>query len=574
MAKVLLQQIGSKLETFASPEDARANAEAMERLEAAIAGKRAEVKAGWGEEYVGRVHKKGKLTTWERLELLKDPGTEILPIGTFVNYGREFEGGKKCPGAGVVTAFVRVKDRYTMVIANDNTVASGAWWPMTPEKIERAQHIALRLRVPVIYLIDCSGLFLPEQSRSFPGPTGAAFIFKMNSLLSATGVPQIAAVFGDCIAGGGYMPIISDRVYMTEQAYMVIAGAALIKGGKSQNITSLTIGGADIHCHISNCADFRGPDDPAVIEMIRRDISILPQSAAGYYRYNADPSEPLYDTGELKNIFPSDYRMSYDTRQVIARLVDSSLFWEVLPGKGEEMITGIARIGGLYVGIIANNQFLIDHTEYPDQKRPGGILYREGISKISQFSRTCNSDGIPIIWLQDISGFDIGVEAEKEGLLGYGSNLLYTNSTNTVPMITVLLRKASGAGYYAMSSIAYDPVLQLSTPITRLAVMEGRTLAIGAYRTKLDDNFEIITEDEEERKKILEGMQAVEDRITRDMDPVTSASLMDTDEVVYLGELRKYLVAMVEMSYQSIGYRRIKNPRIWSVHDIYNLTDV
>ncbi|MGD9141739.1 MAG: carboxyl transferase domain-containing protein, partial [bacterium] len=331
MAKVLLQPIGSKLETFASADDARANAEAMDRLEKAIAEKRAEVKAGWGRKYVDRVHEKGKLTTWERLELLKDPGTEILPIGTFVNYGREFEGGKKCPGAGVVTAFVRVKNRYTMVIANDNTVASGAWWPMTPEKIERAQHIAMRLRIPVIYLIDCSGLFLPEQSRSFPGPTGAAFIFKMNSLLSANGVPQIAAVFGDCIAGGGYMPIISDRVYMTEQAYMVIAGAALIKGGKSQNITSLTIGGADIHCHISNCADFRGPDDPAVIEMIREDISTLPNSAAEYYRYKGDASDPSYDTAELKQIFPSDYRMSYDTRQVIARLVDSSLFWEVLP---------------------------------------------------------------------------------------------------------------------------------------------------------------------------------------------------------------------------------------------------
>jgi acetyl-CoA carboxylase carboxyltransferase component len=259
---------------------------------------------------------------------------------------------------------------------------------------------------------------------------------------------------------------------------------------------------------------------------------------------------------------------------VIARLVDSSLFWEVLPGKGEEMITGIAKIGGLYAGIIANNQFLIGHPEYPDQKRPGGILYREGIAKISQFSRTCNDDGIPIVWLQDVSGFDIGAEAEKEGLLGYGSNLIYTNSTNTVPMITVILRKASGAGYYAMSSIAYDPVIQISTPISRLAVMEGRTLAIGAFRTKLDDNFEIVSTDPAEREKIEQGMQAVEDRITQDMDPVKSASQMDTDEVVCLSELRTYLRAMVEMSYQSIGYRRIKNPRIWGVHDLYTLTDI
>jgi len=577
MAKVLLQPIGSSIKTFMSPPETGANLKSMEALEKSIEAKRIEVKAGWGEEYVKRVHAKGKLTTWERLELLKDPGSEILPIGTFVNYGREFgegKGKKKCPGAGVVTAFVRVENRYTMVIANDNTVASGAWWPLTPEKIERAQHIALRLRLPVIYLVDCSGLYLPEQSRSFPGPTGAAYIFKMNSLLSANGVPQIAAVFGDCIAGGGYMPIISDRVYMTEQAYMVIAGAALIKGGKSQNITSLTIGGADIHVHLSNCADFRGPDDPAVITMIRKDISLLPGSGAEYYKYGGDTAEPLYDTREIAGIFPGDYRMSYDSRQVIARLVDSSLFWEVLPGKGEEMITGIAKIGGLYAGIIANNQFLIDHPEYPDHKRPGGILYREGIAKISQFSRSCNDDGIPIIWLQDISGFDIGAEAEKEGLLGYGSSLIYTNSTNTVPMVTVLLRKASGAGYYAMASNAYDPVLQISTPLTRLAVMEGRTLAIGAYRTKLDDNFEIMSEDKDEIEKIRNGMQAVEDRITSDMDPVKAAAQMDTDEVVYMGELRRYIRAMVEMSYQAIGYRRVKNPRIWAVHDLHTLTDI
>jgi acetyl-CoA carboxylase carboxyltransferase component len=577
MAKVLLQSIGSPLESFMKVEESGANSKAMEILEVELSSKRSDVRNGWGKEYVDRVHKKGKLTAWDRIEFLKDPGTVILPIGTFVNFGREFGDGKEkkeSPGAGVVTAFVQVENRHTMVIANDNTVASGAWWPMTPEKIERAQHIALRLRIPVIYLVDCSGLYLPEQSRSFPGPTGAGHIFTMNSLLSANGVPQIAAVFGDCIAGGGYMPIISDRVYMTEQAYMVIAGAALIKGGKSQNITSLTIGGPDIHVHISNCADFRGPDDQSVLKMIKRDVSLLPTSGIEYYKYGGDTDQPLYDPKELKNIFPGDYRMSYDTRQVIARITDSSLFWELLPGKGEEMITGIAKISGLYVGIIANNQFLIQHPKYPEQKRPGGILYREGIAKISQFSRACNDDGIPIIWLQDISGFDIGAEAEKEGLLGYGSNLIYTNSTNSVPMITVLLRKASGAGYYAMSGIPYDPVIQLSTPITRLAVMEGRTLAIGAFRTKLDDNFDIISTDPEEQEEIKKGMQEVEDRISLDMDPVKSAALMDTDEVVFVSELRTYLQAVTEMCYQSIGYRRVKNPRIWSMHDLYALTDI
>ncbi len=249
-----MERIGSPVETFMDPGDFKKNLEYMKRLNQVYQSGREEVKAGWGDQYVERVHKKKKMTTWERIDFLKDPGSKVFPIGTFVNYGLEFgegSGKRKAPGAGVVTAFVKIQNRHTVVIANDNTVASGSWWPLTPEKIERAQEIALKLRIPVVYLIDCSGLFLPEQSKTFPGKTGAGYIFKMNALLSAQQVPQVAGVFGDCIAGGGYMPIISDIVYMTEQAYMVIAGAALVKGGKSEHITSLTIGGPDIHVNIS-----------------------------------------------------------------------------------------------------------------------------------------------------------------------------------------------------------------------------------------------------------------------------------------------------------------------------------
>src|SRR5207249_7400513 len=295
------------------------------------------------------------------------------------------------------------------------TVASGAWWPRTPEKIERAQEIGLRLRLPVVYLVDCSGLYLPEQALTFPGKTGAGAIFRMNSRLSAAGVPQIAGVFGDCIAGGGYMPIISDVVYMTEQAYMVIAGAALVKGGKSQNITSLEIGGPDVHVHLSNCADHRVPDDGSALERIRQEVARLPGSAAAYYRRDVEASPPRLDPAELAALFPADYRLAYDVRQVIARLVDDSLFSEVLPETGLEMIAGVGRIGGLAVGIIANNQLLTDHPRRDGEQRPGGIFYREGIAKISQFSRCCNDDGLPILWLQDISGFDIGPEAERQG---------------------------------------------------------------------------------------------------------------------------------------------------------------
>jgi acetyl-CoA carboxylase carboxyltransferase component len=568
MAFVPLVPIGQPLVQLVDERTAHDQRAALADLEDRLRARRAEVHAGWGESYVDRVHKKAKLTARERLAQLQDPGTRVFEVGTFVNYGDVFPGDQRSPGAGVVTAFARVEGRWCMVIANDNTVASGAWWPRTPEKIERAQHMALRLRVPTIYLVDCSGLFLPEQSRSFPGSRGAGHIFKMNSLLSAHGVPQIAGVFGDCIAGGGYMPIISDRVYMTEQAYMVIAGAALIKGAKSQKITSLDIGGPEVHVHISGCADERVPDDQALLACIRREVARLPTSGADFYRGGLGALDPQFACDELAALIPSDHREAYDASQVLARLVDQSLFWEVMPEVGDEMICGVGRVAGLYAGFVINRQGLVTDADNTARQRPAGILYRGGIAKISAFSRACNDDGLPLIWLQDISGFDIGREAEAHGLLAYGSSLIYTNSTNTTPMFTVLLRKASGAGYYAMAGLPYDPVVQLSTCYARQSVMEGRTLAIAAYNTKLDDDFQIVTADPAERAKIEAGMRDTEARIERDMDPFVAARQMDTDEIVELGELRAYLATLVEMAYQSTGYRRIKNPRIWSLHEL------
>jgi len=571
MAHVPLSPIGSPSDSALDSATLKKNRVELAEREEVLVERRAVVEAGWGEKYVDRVHQKGKLTTRERLELLIDEDSSLFEVGTFVNWGRSF-GKLSSPGAGVVTTFAKVEGRWCVIIANDNTVASGSWWPMSPEKIERAQEMALRLRLPVIYLVDCSGLYLPEQSKSFPGRTGAGHIFKKNSELSANGVPQIAGVFGDCIAGGGYMPIISDRVYMTEQAYMVIAGAALIKGAKSLHLSSLDIGGPEVHVHLSACADVRVPDDQTAIQLIQAELTKLPSSGADYYRTGADSHEPHFPSREIGGLLPADHRMTYDVMEILARLVDHSHFWEVLPDRGREMVTGVARVGGLYVGFVANRQGLVDDPAYHGKEKPAGILYKEGIAKVSAFSRACNSDGIPIIWLQDISGFDIGIEAERLGLLGYGSNLIYTNSTNDVPMFTVLLRKASGAGYYAMAGLPYEPVVQLSTTITRQSVMEGRTLAIAAFNTKLDDDFQIATDDEEERAEIEAGMKATEERIESDMDPFKAAAQMDTDEVIALADLRPWLVALAEMAYQSTGYRRIKNPRIWSLHDIAALS--
>ncbi len=544
---------------------------AASELEERLRARRAEVRAGWGEKYVARVHKKGKQTARERVAALIDADSRFFEVGTFVNYGERFGGELTSPAAGVITGFGRVEGRWCVVIANDNVVASGSWWPRTPEKIQRAQSMALRLRLPTIYLVDCSGLFLPEQSRSFPGARGAGHIFKMNSLLSAHGVPQVAGVFGDCIAGGGYMPIISDRVYMTEQAYMVIAGAALIKGAKSQKITSLDIGGPEVHVHQSGCADIRVPDDATLIRCLRREVARLPSSAAEFYRGDAGAAPPRYPAAELPGLIPTDHREAYDAEQVLARLCDHSLFWEVMPEVGEEMICGVGRVGGLYAGFVINRQGLVGDPDQPGQRRPSGILYRGGIAKISAFSRACSSDGIPLIWLQDISGFDIGTDAERNALLAYGSNLIYSNSTSEAPVFTVLLRKASGAGYYAMNGLPYDPVVQLSTSLSRLSVMEGRTLAIATYNTKLDDDFEIVATDPEERRATLAGMQEVEERIEADMDPFVAARQMDTDEIVDLGDVRAWLEVLVESSYQSAGYRRVKNPRIWTMHDLREL---
>jgi 3-methylcrotonyl-CoA carboxylase beta subunit len=571
MAKVPLAPIGTPLERLLDAATVERHDQAAKARNAQLLERRNKVQQGWGETYAERVHQKGKLTVRERLEQLKDPGSDSFEVGTFVNWGRLF-GKLESPAAGVVTVFARVTGRWCMVIANDNTVASGSWWPRTPEKIERAQEMAKRLCLPVIYLVDCSGLYLPEQSLSFPGLYGAGHIFKQNSLLAAQGIPQIAGVFGDCIAGGGYMPIISDRVVMTEQAYMVIAGAALIKGAKSQKLSSLDIGGPEVHVQLSGCADARVPDDQTALEWIRREVARLPSPAVDFYRHGAEPMPPEFAPSELMSLFPQDHRMGYDAREVLARLVDQSLFWEVLPERGKEMIVGVGRVSGLYMGFVINAQGLIDDADHHGGKKPAGILYRDGIAKVSAFSRACNDDGIPLVWLQDISGFDIGVEAERLGLLGYGSSLIYTNSTNQVPMFTVLLRKASGAGYYAMAGLPYEPVVQLSTTLTRQSVMEGRTLAIAAFNTKLDDNFEVLAQDPAERAKIEAGMRETEVRIEADMDPYKSASQMDTDEIVRFTELRGWLELFAEAAWSQMGHRRSKNPRIWSLHDLEALT--
>merc|ERR1712232_241753 len=363
------------------------------------------------------------------------------------------------------------------------------------------------------------------------------------------------------------MPIISDKVYITESAYMVIAGGALIKGSKGQHIKSNDIGGPSVHVNHSICADFRVPDDATCLNYIRSEISTLNSSSVCFYKSLSESNMSL-KTIELSSIFSLDFKLQYNMLNIIARILDHGLFSHVLNNYGKEIITGIGKINGLYVGIIGNTQGLI--KEY-NKKKIGGVLYREGVSKISIFSRTCNDDGIPMIWLQDVSGFDIGKKAENSGLLAYGSNLIYANSNNCIPMFTILLRKASGAGYYAMCGMPYDPIIQLSLPCSRLSVMDGRTLTIGTFRTNLDENFKIITKSIDKKKDIQEQMRKLEKKIERDMNPYLSANVLNIDEIIKCVEIRKYLSCLIEASYQSVNVRRIKNSRIWSIHDLNHL---
>ena len=569
MARLPLESIGRPLAGILDARERARNQAWMEGLEGKLIANREVVAAGWDPAAAERLHAERKLTTRERITRLVDSDSPVLPLGTFVNWGRTFPGtSRTAPGAGVLTVAARVQQRWVVIIANDNTVAAGAWWPGTPEKIQRAQRLALRLRLPVVYLVECSGLFLPQQAGSFAGATGAGHIFKLNALLAEHGVPQVAGVFGACIAGGGYMPIISDRVLMTEQATMVIAGAALIRGAKRQHLGATELGGPEVHVHRSGCADERVPDDEACIAGLRAEVGRLPSSAVPFFRQGLGVLPPQYDPAELAALFPPDHREGWDARQVIARLVDGSLFHELLPAVGREVVVGVGRIGGLWMGLAINDPASLPHPREPGSTRAGGILYREGVAKLATFSRHCDESGVPIVWLQDVAGFDIGPEAEEQGLLGYGSSLIFTNSTNSTPMVSVLLRRASGAGYYAQAGLPYDPVVQLSTAMTRLAVMEGRTLAIATYSRHLDDDFEIAEPDPARRAAVARGMAETAARIEEDMDPLATAARGDTDEIIALGELRTWLEALAEMSYQATGFRRQRNPRIWTFHDM------
>jgi 3-methylcrotonyl-CoA carboxylase beta subunit len=436
---------------------------------------------GGGPDKIERQHQQGKLTARERIALLLDKDSYHQEIGLLVAYD-QYQGG--APGAGVVTVVGRVEGREVVVVANDATVKAGSWWPETIKKILRAQEIAMRSRVPIIYLVDSAGVNLPYQGGVFPGQYGAARIFYYNSIMRRyLKVPQIAAVMGPCIAGGAYLPALSDIIIMVEgTSFMGLGGANLVKGATGQTIDNETLGGARTHNELSGVAHYRVADDQTCLEKIREFVSELPASAPAA---NQEPGEPRRPIEDLYDIIPADHRQPYDVKKMFECLLDDGDLDEFQADYAKEMITGHARIRGIQVGVIANHRGMV---RAPGGKPPrfGGIIYTESAEKVAYFIETCNRHQTPLLFVQDVSGFMVGSEAEHSGIIRAGARFVEAMATAVVPKIVLTVNHASGAGYYAMAGQGFDPDFIFSWPTGRMGVMEGDSAVQAVFGSQLE----------------------------------------------------------------------------------------
>ena len=440
------------------------------------------LRLGGGPDKIERQHQQGKLTARERIALLLDKNSYHQEIGLLVAYD-QYEGG--APGAGVVTVVGRVDGREVVVVANDATVKAGSWWPETIKKILRAQEIAMRSRVPIIYLVDSAGVNLPYQGGVFPGQYGAARIFYYNSIMRRyLKVPQIAAVMGPCIAGGAYLPALSDIIIMVEgTSFMGLGGANLVKGATGQTIDNESLGGARTHNEISGVAHYRVADDRTCIEKIREIVSELPQ--ADSTSAIRQPGESLRPIEELYDIIPEDHRQPYDVRKLFECLLDEGHLDEFQADYAKEIITGHARIRGIQVGVIANHRGMV---RAPGGKPPrfGGIIYTESAEKVAYFIETCNRHQTPLLFVQDVSGFMVGPDAEHSGIIRAGARFVEAMATAVVPKIVLTVNHASGAGYYAMAGQGFDPDFIFSWPTGRMGVMEGDSAVQAVFGSQLE----------------------------------------------------------------------------------------
>jgi len=439
------------------------------------------LRQGGGAAKVSRQHAAGKLTARERVARLIDRGAFFLEIGLLVAHDK-YDG--QAPAAGVVTGVARIEGRMAVVVANDATVKAGAWWPETIHKILRAQEIAMRNRLPIVYLVDSAGVNLPLQDGIFPGQYGAARIFYYNSLMRRRfRIPQIAAVMGPCIAGGAYLPALSDVIYMVDGASFIgLGGANLVKGATGQVVDPEELGGARMHTSTSGVAHYLASNDEHCLELIRQKFCELftPAETGPPHRATlpARPTEQLYE------LLPIDHRLPYDAEAVIDCIFDGAGFLEFQPNHAPEILCATARLCGHAVGVMANRRGFVKSE---DRRRIGGIIYTESARKAAYFVETCERHGLPLIYIQDVSGFMVGVEAESEGIIRAGAEMVETMACATVPRIVLTINHASGAGYYAMAGQGFDPNFTFGWPTARIGVMEGDSAVQAVHGPELDE---------------------------------------------------------------------------------------
>jgi 3-methylcrotonyl-CoA carboxylase beta subunit len=454
-----------------------------ERLVRELQQLEAQVRQGGGAERIEKQHQQGKLTARERIALLLDPRTLFQEVGLLIAHDR-YDG--KAPAAGVVTGFGTVAGREVVVVANDATVKAGSWWPETITKMLRAQEIAMRARVPILYLVDSAGVNLPYQGGVFPGQYGASRIFYYNSIMRRyLKVPQIAAVMGPCIAGGAYLPALSDVILMVEgTSFMGLGGANLVKGATGQITDNETLGGAYTHNAISGVAHYRVPDDRACIDKIRELVKGLPREACALPI--AEPAPPARPERDLYEILPDNHRQPYEMREVLRCILDGGELDEFQADFAPEMICGTARVEGIPVGIIANSRGMLKDP-HGGQPKFGGIVYADSAEKVAYFIETMNRHGTPILFLQDVSGFMVGPDAEHSGIIRSGARFVEAMATATVPKLVLTLNHASGAGYYAMAGQGFDPDFIFTWPTGRMGVMEGDSAVMALFSAQLDE---------------------------------------------------------------------------------------
>jgi acetyl-CoA carboxylase carboxyltransferase component len=524
-----MSRIGAELAKTSLPAGGSGPALLLQKIE-----KEAEsVRLGGGAAAGDRPQAKGKLTARERIALLIDPGSQFLEIGLFAAYGMYGEYGG-APSAGTVAGIGVVRNRDVVIVANDATVKAGAWFPMTCKKNLRAQEIAMENRIPIVYLVDSAGVFLPLQSEIFPDKEHFGRIFRNNALLSSLGVTQIAAIMGPCVAGGAYLPIMSDEAMIVDKTGSVfLAGSHLVKAAIGEEIVNERLGGAAVHCEISGVTDHLMPDDKSCLERIRSIIGKLgARPKAGFDR--VAPAPPLFDPADLRALLPQDRAKPYDMYEILARIVDGSEFDEYKAGFGKTIVTGYARIDGWAVGIVANQRLVVKTAK--GEMQVGGVIYSDSADKAARFVMNCNQKMIPLVFFQDVTGFMVGSRAEQGGIIKDGAKMVNVVANSVVPKFTFIVGNSFGAGNYAMCGKAYDPRLIFAWPTATIAVMGGKQASETLLAIKVQRMEQGGTHiDAATQQQLLEEMQQ---RYEKEMDPLFAAARLWVDGIIDPAETR------------------------------------